>query len=185
MIRLAFLPLAVLVLSGCTHSAQNPQDTAEQISVEQLKYERERNKALRRLDHLSDARAISDGRIHIEARGSLGNGIQKVEDTFLIRASAAAVEAGYDGFTINYLTYESQFPLSISNGLTSYPEIVDISNYEEFLLHSKEQRLLVSATALNFKKIDGVILLKNKDDDGDLFSASELFDNFIMSYRSR
>ncbi len=183
--RFAVLSITLLALSACASMSDAPNPSEAEIAKAQLKYDKAREKAVRRLIHLSDARKVSDGRVEIEARGALGRGIQKVEDTFLIRASAAAVESGYDGFTISYLTYESQFPYSMSNGLTSFPEVVDIGSYEEFLAYSKEQRILLSATAMSFKRISGVIVLRNDEDQsGEYFSADELYENFIMAYRS-
>ena len=89
--------------------------------------EAERSKAWNKLTHRTDVQAVGNDRLEIEARGSLGNGIQKVEDTFLTRAAAETVREGYDGFVITYLTYESQFPVHITNGFTSFPETVEIS----------------------------------------------------------
>lgn len=149
--------------------------------------EAERSKAWNKLTHRTAVQAVGNDRLDIEAKGSLGNGIQKVEDTFLTRAAAETVREGYDGFVITYLTYESQFPVHITNGFTSFPETVEISTYEEFLSYSKEQRIMMSAGALNFKKIRGVIVMIKKDDPrhGIYFDANELFENFILTYRLR
>lgn len=149
--------------------------------------EAERSNAWKKLTFRSDVQAVANDRLEIEARGSLGNGIQKVEDTFLTRAASETVREGYDGFIISYLTYESQFPVHITNGFTSFPETVEISTYEEFLSYSKEQRIMMSAGALNFKKIRGVIVMVKEDDARyrDYFDAEVLFENFISTYRLR
>lgn len=149
--------------------------------------EAERSNAWKKLTFRSDVQAVANDRLEIEARGSLGNGIQKVEDTFLTRAASETVREGYDGFIISYLTYESQFPVHITNGFTSFPETVEISTYEDFLSYSKEQRIMMSAGALNFKKIRGVIVMVKEDDARyrDYFDADVLFENFILTYRLR
>lgn len=153
-------------------------------------YERQeldRSKAWKTLVGRSEVQSISNARLEIEASGSLGNGIQKVEDTFLTRAAAETLREGYDGFVIRYLAYESQFPVSMSNGFTTFPETVRIDSYEEFLSYSREQRLFLSAGGMGFKKISGVIEMHNDGDDShiEFFDARELFENFIETYRYR
>ena len=188
--------LATAFLSACASSGLSTPNFGEMIRnifpqfermTEQERREAERSKAWNKLTHRTTVQAVGNNRLEIEARGSLGNGIQKVEDTFLTRAAAETVREGYDGFVITYLTYESEFPVSFTNGFTSFPETVDISTYEEFLSYSKEQRIMVSAGAMNFKRIKGVIVMVKKDDRryGTYFDADDLFENFIVTYRLR
>lgn len=191
-----FVLIAAILLAGCATSSSAVNSFGEAVRNLFPKWERmsdferreaERSKAWKTLTFRSDVQAVANDRLEIEARGSLGNGIQKVEDTFLTRAASETIREGYDGFIISYLTYESQFPVHITNGFTSFPETVEISTYEEFLSYSKEQRIMMSAGALNFKKIRGVIIMVKSDNPRhrEFFDADTLFENFIATYRLR
>lgn len=194
--KLTAATLCIALISACASSGLPSANFGEMIRnlfpsfdrmTEQERREAERSRAWNKLTFRTSVQAVGNDRLEIEARGSLGNGIQKVEDTFLTRAAAEAVREGYDGFIITYLTYESQFPVYMSNGFTSFPETVEISTYEEFLSYSKEQRIMMSAGAMNFKKIRGVIVMVKEKDNrlGAYFDADELFENFIVTYRLR
>lgn len=186
--------LLAICLAACSTSVEtNPFGIFDRfISGERAlsdfeRRELERSKAWRKLVGRSEVQAVGNSRLQVLAKGSLGNGIQKVEDTFLTRAAAEALREGYDGFVIRYLTYESEFPVSMTNGFVSFPETVRIDTYEEYLAYSKEQRLFISAGGMGFKRISGVIeMVKENDTDGlDYFDARDLFENFIESYQYR
>jgi hypothetical protein len=194
--QLTAAALAFSLLSACANSGLPNPNFGEMIRnifpsfermTEQERREANRSKAWDKLTFRTSVQAVGNNRLEIEARGSLGKGIQKVEDTFLTRAAAETIREGYDGFIISYLDYESQFPVSMTNGFTSFPETVEISTYEEFLSYSKEQRIMMSAGAMNFKKIRGVIVMLKEEDNrlGAYFDADELFENFIVTYRLR
>ncbi|MEO1662607.1 MAG: hypothetical protein AAFR51_16575 [Pseudomonadota bacterium] len=145
--------------------------------------EAERSEAWDKLVFRSEVRSIGNDRLEIKAKGALGNGIQKVEDMLLARAAAETVREGYDGFYISYLTYESEFPLHLTNGFISFPETVEITTYEAFLSYSKEQRMMMSASAIGFKKIRCVIVMVKHGAPriADYFNAEELFENLIST----
>lgn len=166
---------------GSAPTSESPQNTATRD------IERHRAKAWRLLSHRSEVQSVGNARLEIIARGSLGNGIQKVEDTFLARAAAETLRHGFQTFSIRYLVYESEFPLNTTNGFIWPSDPVSISDYESYLSHTREQRLFFSASALGFKRLKGVVLMTdaNGAHSTNGFDARAVYDGLISQYGSR
>ncbi len=129
----------------------------------------------------TDARRVPGNRVQITTDSNLPGSLYRLEDAFLIRAAAEALEANYDGFVIKYLDYEDSFFKWFNQPIETYPEVVDIWQYEDFLIHSEEQNFFSSRSSRSQKRVQGVVEMVRAEEmvNGQYFKARETFDTLI------
>lgn len=129
----------------------------------------------------TDARRVPGERVQITTDSKLPGSLNRLEDAFLIRAAAEAIEANYDGFVIKYLDYEDSFFKWFAQPIETFPEAVDIWQYEDFLIHAEEQNFFSSRSSRSQKRVQGVVqMIRAEDVDNDrYFKARETFEALI------
>lgn len=129
----------------------------------------------------TDVRVLPGDRLQVSTRGRLPGSLNRLEDAFLIRAAAETINQDFDGFIIVYVDYEDSGFKFFTSPIETYPEAVEISTYEDFLVHTEEQNFFASRSARSQKRLQGIVIMVNAEDhpNGRYFGARDTYDAMI------
>lgn len=190
---LTVLVISSISLSACSTVPSPPEaafsfttlEASENYSPKKIKkLKRKVDRAWGRVIKRTQVQYITNDRIRVETESGFTLGRENAEQALLIRAAAETLKAGYDGFIIRYLSYETKFPFSLADSINTFPEDIDIRTYEEFLTYSEEQTMFVSGAGQGFQSVTSVIQFIKAEgaSQGRYFPAQEVYKNLMESY---
>jgi hypothetical protein len=188
--KLAIGLTSMLLLGGCGSFPKGPEVPNPFSIFQDNRSEAEKRnariaKAYRSVTTATDARRVPGNRLQVSTRGGLPDSLNRLEDAFLIRAASETLQAGFDGFIIAYLDYEDSIFKFFNSPIETYPEAVEITTYEDFLVHTEEQNFFAARSTRSQKRVQGVVIMVNAEDvpDGQFFGARDTYDSLIEETR--